>query len=327
MESQSPIISKQKTFHNRSFTIEIFIDTSKLRVKLRENASGGFYTGEFSIQFIESLTFKAGSSKKFNVFLNMLISSIEGTSSAVSIDFESHSDLEKLRNKPLQGNSSNSYLILTYTAEFDKVYYPLPLVFVKELESKQDNELNPVFIKLSQDKSILIEENSRLKSSLETSRQEKELLIRDLDMFKQLTNKEIHKLQSTVEDLKKKLVSSRKSQQSVCVKPSYEQLKSELSKIEFEKKVLEAEVKSLKLMNKKKKIKIGELRKQLEGKENLKERSKSLFTSEQDITKSTISSRCKSSVRSSYNSEEISAKLEKIVNLLAFNERNSIYYD
>jgi coiled-coil domain-containing protein 61 len=325
---ESPIISKQKTFHSRAYSIDLFLDSTKLRIKLREISSGGLFSGDFSIQFIETLTHKAGSSKKFSVFLNMLISSIENTSSAVSIDFESHADLEKLRNKPLQGNSSNSYLILTYTAEFDKVYYPLPLIFQKEPELKQDPEQNPLFLRLNQEKSQLLEENSKLKTSLETSRQEKELLKKDLDEFKVLTNKEIQKLQNIVEDLKKKLIYSKKSTQSNISKPSFEQLKAEYSKIEFEKKVLEAEVKSLKLMNKKKKLKINELRKMIEGnKENFRERSKSLLGSEHDVTRSTISSRCKSSVRSSYNSEEISAKLEKIANLLALNERSCTYYE
>lgn len=325
MDQKSPLLTKQKIFHSRQYTVEVFIDSNKLKLKLKEPQSSGSYIGEYSIQFIETLTHKAGSSKKFNIFLNMLISSLENTSSAVTIDLESHSDLEKLRNKPLQGNSSNSYLILTYTAEFDKVYYPLPLIFQKDSElPKFTLETNPAYLQLLQEKNHLAEENSKLKSALESKTIEKESLKKDLDAFKQLTNKEILNLQNTVEDLKNRLKNSNKNIPED-FKASLAQLRSENSRLELNKKVLEAEVKSLKLLNKKRKLKIYELRKKADS-QNGKERSKSLLNSDPDVTKSTISSRCKSSVRSSYNSEDISAKLEKIVNLLAVNERTSVYY-
>lgn len=326
MDLKSPLLTKQKIFHSRQYTIEIFLDNNKLRIKLKEPQSPGFYTGEYSIQFIESLTHKAGSSKKFNIFLNMLISSLENTSSAVTIDLESHADLEKLRNKPLQGNSLNSYLILTYTAEFDKVYYPLPLIFQKESGStKFDLDSNPVYLQLLQEKTQLSEENFKLKSALDLKNLEKETLKKDLENFKQSTSKEIQNLQNTVEDLRKKLKSSNKKHFEDG-RISVSQHKSEFSRLELDKKVLEAEVKSLKLLNKKRKLKIYELQKKLE-KQTGKERSKSLLCSDPDVTKSSINSRCKSSVRSSYNSDEISAKLEKIVNLLAINERTSGYFE
>lgn len=325
MDQKSPLLTKQKIFHSRQYTVEVFIDSNKLKLKLKEPQSSGSYTGEYSIQFIETLTHKAGSSKKFNIFLNMLISSLENTSSAVTIDLESHSDLEKLRNKPLQGNSSNSYLILTYTAEFDKVYYPLPLIFQKDPEHpKLSIETSSAYLQILQEKNHLAEENSKLKSALDLKTIEKESLKKDLEAFKLLTNKEILNLQNTVDDLKNRLKNSNKTIPED-FKATLAQLKSENSRLELDKKVLEAEVKSLKLLNKKRKLKIYELRKKTENL-NGKERSKSLLSSDPDVTKSTISSRCKSSVRSSYNSEDISAKLEKIVSLLAVNDRTSVYY-
>ena len=114
------------------------------------------------------MTFKAGSSKKFNIFLIMLISALENTSSAVIIDLETHNDLEKMRNKPVLGNTNTIYLILTYLSEFDKVYYPLPLQLKVEDNhlighfQKEIFELNNNLNLIIKEKEDLFEENNKL---------------------------------------------------------------------------------------------------------------------------------------------------------------------
>jgi coiled-coil domain-containing protein 61 len=73
----------------------------------------------------------------------MLASALARKSNSVFVDLLTYSDLEMLKNRKAgagantsqQSNSSNQrafnkrYLILTYTVEFDRVHYPLPLTF------------------------------------------------------------------------------------------------------------------------------------------------------------------------------------------------------
>jgi coiled-coil domain-containing protein 61 len=88
---------------------------------------------------IEDITSKTGNFKKFPVFVKMLVSAVKQQSDSVFIDLLTYQDLELLKSKknkgaaqqqarPMQTNNKR-YLILTYAAEFDRVHYPLPLMF------------------------------------------------------------------------------------------------------------------------------------------------------------------------------------------------------
>ena len=88
---------------------------------------------------IETMTSKTGNFKSFNVFVNMIENAIEQESASVNIDLFTYEDLEALRKKR-QGHSTDAsdpttpltnkrYLILTYNAEFDRIYYPLSLPY------------------------------------------------------------------------------------------------------------------------------------------------------------------------------------------------------
>ena len=113
---------------------------------------------------VEDITAKTGNFKKFDTFVHMLRSALLSSSESVFIDLLTYSDLEalkSLRNSSQQhqqkmvqdtngstssftstGPSSSSsslaagmnkrYLILTYTGEFDRVHYPIPLNFETE---------------------------------------------------------------------------------------------------------------------------------------------------------------------------------------------------
>ena len=117
---------------------------------------------------IEEITLKAGNFKKFNVFSKMLRSALNKESESLYIDLLTYSDLESLKAKKM-GNSGNSnasvstlhssrtqlkrYVILTYTGEYDRVHYPLPLNFeetpnvealrrtIRRLRGQLDNKL------------------------------------------------------------------------------------------------------------------------------------------------------------------------------------------
>lgn len=96
---------------------------------------------------VEEITQKAGSFKKFNVFVKMLASAFSKESESVFADILTYSDLEMLKARKLGSSSASTshslnesrsnvmkshlkrYLILTYAGEFDRVHYPLPLAF------------------------------------------------------------------------------------------------------------------------------------------------------------------------------------------------------
>ena len=87
---------------------------------------------------VEDISSKTGNYKKFAVFVRMLASAIRQESDSVFVDLLTYADLETLKNKkgagqaPLQRTippNNKRYLILTYAAEFDRVHYPLPLLY------------------------------------------------------------------------------------------------------------------------------------------------------------------------------------------------------
>ena len=94
--------------------------------------------GQFSSRYIEEITRKTGNYKKFTVFVQMLMQSLDGQSDSVFIDLLTYSDLELLKSRKTGKSESSSaaskannkrYLIMTYAVEYDRVHYPLPLNF------------------------------------------------------------------------------------------------------------------------------------------------------------------------------------------------------
>ena len=93
---------------------------------------------QFSSRYIEEITRKTGNYKKFSVFVQMLLQSLDGQSDSVFIDLLTYADLELLKSRKTGKTESSSaaskannkrYLIMTYAVEYDRVHYPLPLSF------------------------------------------------------------------------------------------------------------------------------------------------------------------------------------------------------
>ena len=86
---------------------------------------------------VEEITQRAGSFKKFAVFLPMLRSALEEGGSSVSLDILTYADLQALKRRKAGQTESGAasagsvnnkrYIILTYESQFDRVHYPLPL--------------------------------------------------------------------------------------------------------------------------------------------------------------------------------------------------------
>jgi coiled-coil domain-containing protein 61 len=137
-----------------------------LTLEVEDEESGDRWSGEFTSQCmiiirgllsididcllfldIEEITHKAGNFKKFSLFVEMLSSAFSKSNKSVFIDLLTLSDLEMMKAKKsgTQSNAGSSlavtnkettkrnflkrYAILTYTGEFDRVHYPLPLAF------------------------------------------------------------------------------------------------------------------------------------------------------------------------------------------------------
>ncbi|KAL4457977.1 hypothetical protein ABPG75_012842 [Micractinium tetrahymenae] len=132
-------------------------DLLEVAVEQKEDAS--VWSAAFAAKYVEEITAKTGSFKRFPVFAKMLLSALRQESDSVFVDLLTYGDLELLRSKRAGGVSGGAaqagtqqqtaappppqqqqqqpgspalnkrYLILTYAAEFDRVHYPLPLQY------------------------------------------------------------------------------------------------------------------------------------------------------------------------------------------------------
>jgi coiled-coil domain-containing protein 61 len=127
-----------------------------LFVDLEELSSSATWHGEFSASYVENITRKTGSFKRFDVLVKMLVGALQARTETVFLDLLTYADLEALRVRKAGGGSATAsatasgttpartaattssssltintkrYLILTYVAEFDRIHYPLPLLF------------------------------------------------------------------------------------------------------------------------------------------------------------------------------------------------------
>ena len=146
-------------FHGIQYVLSLLVASSStssgktLLVDIEQEESGARWTGEFAAKYVEDITQKTGNYKRFSVFVNMLRKSLDNSgSNSVFVDLLTTADLNELKqrrsgksklndssngSRTLLSTSSSStknnggkrYLILTYTAEFDKVHYPLPLAY------------------------------------------------------------------------------------------------------------------------------------------------------------------------------------------------------
>ncbi len=131
------------TFNNIDYILYISTNDINLTISLEQANETLYWNGIFDSRYLEEITNKAGSFKSFEVFIKMLMSGLSNESENVLVDLLSYKDLEMMRNKKNNNNlnESNSmtsdlsvlnkkYLIISYTNEFEKVHYPLPISFI-----------------------------------------------------------------------------------------------------------------------------------------------------------------------------------------------------
>jgi len=121
--------------------INLVVANSLLTLEIEDSDSNERWTGEFTSQYIEEITLKAGNFKKFSTFVKMVCSGFGKENESVFMDILTAGDLEMLKARKAGkapssqssvssgGGGGKRYVILTYSGEFDRVHYPLPLSF------------------------------------------------------------------------------------------------------------------------------------------------------------------------------------------------------
>ncbi|KAI8912670.1 hypothetical protein EDD86DRAFT_201980 [Gorgonomyces haynaldii] len=128
------------------------------------------YSGSFKPTYIEQITKKTGNFKKFNIFVEMLLSALKKSSNSVSIDFLTVQDL-KLQNQ--NQDSRRIYLVVTYAVAFDRVHYPIPLMLLEPVDhshlTREIEKLKKELVGTVSELKQVLKENDRLKHELKTS--------------------------------------------------------------------------------------------------------------------------------------------------------------
>ncbi|CAN0417713.1 unnamed protein product, partial [Phaeothamnion confervicola] len=70
--------------------------TNLLRLEVEAEETGNRWMGEFSSKYVEDITHKTGSFKKFGVFVQMLCTALAGNSDSVFVDLLTYRDLVRL---------------------------------------------------------------------------------------------------------------------------------------------------------------------------------------------------------------------------------------
>lgn len=178
-------------FHEIDYSIRVQVTDDRFFLEAQDVASGELWRNCFEKVYIEDITRKASSFKKFKVFTKMLLDAMAcdgDPNCAVSINLHAYEHLEALIHNKTQKVSNRAknkrYLILTYEADYDRVQYPLCLKYttpssaemLKELAKlrrqiqcyrKKEKENEVQLIEKSSRKRLM-EENRRLKLLLET---------------------------------------------------------------------------------------------------------------------------------------------------------------
>ncbi|XP_076667328.1 centrosomal protein CCDC61 [Andrena cerasifolii] len=144
MSEVGPSLVTTYAFKNgKEFVVKIKVTAFKgcqrsLVLTVTDKHTGENWQSSYDAAYIENLTHKTGNYKHFDVFVAMLQSGLLKTSESITLDLLTFEDLELLRARRLERNSCSSlgnatnnrrYLILTYTVEFDRIHYPLPLEY------------------------------------------------------------------------------------------------------------------------------------------------------------------------------------------------------
>ncbi|XP_066303560.1 centrosomal protein CCDC61-like [Branchiostoma lanceolatum] len=263
------------SFRGAEFTVTMNVtEGDQLAVEVQDKLTADQWAGTFSNSYLEDLTHKTGNYKSFPIFVNMLESALTQTCDSVTLDLLTYTDLETLRGKkgfagtkPLPAShvgvlTTKRYLILTYTVEFDRIHYPLPLPYVgkpdpvvlQETIRRLNEQIGRLTTQGNQDHNKS-SEHRKLRKAYSTLLKEKEQIEQDFLQFRRDLDstakgnpaKEIRVLKQVVKNLEQELMKERSRHQRSANKKSqaYKELQEELEELRATERNLRVRVKSL----------------------------------------------------------------------------------
>lgn len=273
-------VNSRHVFRGIEYVVSLTVDNNKeiFILEVEDRLTSDQWRGEFDARYVEDLTHKTGNFKQFSVFVNMLESALSKNSNSVSVDLLTYGDLESLRTQQhlrpgygtqhIPGAKTRSqlhckrYLIMTYTVEFDRIHYPLPLPYVGKPDPvqlqetirklrKENQHLKEQLIKgsrktagqssLQKENDKLMKEKMEIEKKLETFQREVK------HVSKANTAKEIRVLKKVVQNLESDLMKEKSKFQRTLNRKNEEHrnLVEELEEIRANERSLRARCRSL----------------------------------------------------------------------------------
>ncbi|CAG5115254.1 unnamed protein product, partial [Candidula unifasciata] len=274
---ESPDISVSGTFNIRGRDYIISLEcrgNESMTVQVEDRLSSDQWRAAFDARYVEDQTHKTGNFKQFNIFVSMLESAISKTSESVALDLLTYSDVEALRQrkngaassvKPSNTTSranhitSKRFLILTYTVEFDRIHYPLPLPFVgkpnPQVLQEEIRTLKAEVTKLKQSHPFDDRRMEKLLRDYRKLEREKNDLEQEFAAFRREVRsttgnssvQDVRALRTLVRNLEEQLMKEKNQHQRLASKRSqeYRDLLEEVEELRASERNLRVRVKSL----------------------------------------------------------------------------------
>lgn len=277
MEEETTVTSSY-VFRGVEYIVTMIVQGGNtLSVEVEDRLTADQWRATFDSAYIEDLTHKTGNFKQFHIFVSMLESAVTQSSESVSLDLLTYADLESLRQRKTgsvpKSNvphgktvslNSKRYLIVTYTVEFDRIHYPLPLPYMgkpdpralQEVIRQQRSEIkafrqqggsgehkhgNREFEKLQKDYNLILKEKEELEAEFLHFRREVKTTstgnaVKEIRILKALTK-------SLEEDLMKE--KTRHQRSTTKRSQEYRDLLEEVEELRASERNLRIRVKSL----------------------------------------------------------------------------------
>ena len=85
------------------------------------------WAGNYSANYIDDITQKAGCVKRISVFWRMLVNAVKSETDSVTLQILTEDEMEALSNSRIGEPDNRLYLLLTHMSEYDCFRYPLPV--------------------------------------------------------------------------------------------------------------------------------------------------------------------------------------------------------
>ena len=125
------------------YTVSVSSTPQELTLRMSEKYSMFQWAGTYSKEYLEQeITKKTGHPLQFEVFVRLIVQSLEKTDESCFIDILTSQDLENLKakkaeSKPSLSKSNKRYMILTHMTNDIRTHYPLPLTVSREEDNPE----------------------------------------------------------------------------------------------------------------------------------------------------------------------------------------------